>query len=60
MEIKLDWKTISLTTIENAKARVNVLLKNYDSLKRCLVGAVHQQSISVQSIMLRKMFAQSA
>ena len=32
MHFKLDWKTIGLTTLENAKARVNVLLKKYEEV----------------------------
>ena len=32
MHFKLDWKTIGLTTLENAKARVNVLLNKYEEV----------------------------
>ena len=32
MHFELDWKTIGLTTLENAKARVNVLLKKYEEV----------------------------
>ena len=32
MHCKLDWKTIVLTTLENAKARVGVLLKRYEEV----------------------------
>ena len=32
MHFKLDWKIIGLTTLENAKARVNVLLKKYEEV----------------------------
>ena len=32
MHFKLDCKTIGLTTLENAKAKVNVLLKKYEEV----------------------------
>ena len=38
--IKLDWKTIGLTTLENAKARVNVLLKKYEEMFSGIQGAM--------------------
>ena len=31
MHFKLEWKTIGLTTLENVKASVNVLLKKYEA-----------------------------
>ena len=32
MNFKLNWKMIGLTTLENAKARVDILLKKYEEV----------------------------
>ena len=40
MHFNLDWKAIGLTTLENAKARVNVLLKKYEELFSGSQGAM--------------------
>ena len=44
MHFKLDWKTIGLTTLENAKARVNVLLKKYEEVFSGSRGAMRHFS----------------
>ena len=41
MHLKLDWKTIGLTTLENnTKARMNVLLKKYEEVFSGSQGAM--------------------
>ena len=44
MHFKLDWKIIGLTTLENAKARVDVLLKKYEEVFSSSRGAMKQFS----------------
>ena len=40
MHFKLDWKTIGLITLENTKARVDVLLKKYEEVFSSSRGAM--------------------
>ena len=40
MHFKLDWKIIGLTTLENAKARVDVVLKKYEEVFSSIQGAM--------------------
>ena len=40
MHFNLDWKMTGLTTIENAKARVDVLLKKYEEVFSSSRGAM--------------------
>ena len=40
MHFKLHWKTIGLTTLENAKARVDLLLKKYEEVFSSSRGAM--------------------
>ena len=47
MHFKLDWKTIGLTTLENAKARVDVLLKKYEEVFSSSRGAMKHFSVKL-------------
>ena len=40
MHFQLDWKTIGLVTLENAGAKVNVLLKKYEEVFKGELGTI--------------------
>ena len=40
MHFQLDWKTIGLVTLENASAKVNVLLKKYEEVFKGELGTI--------------------
>ena len=47
---KLDWKTVGLTTLENAKARVDVLLKKCEEVFSGSRGAMKHFSVKLMLI----------